>query len=398
MDSEETFGGSLMLEQTTKKWTCRRQKLLLTYATHIPKNELCLFLASKCPNPIKYVRCGHEKGKEHRPGTLQYEHTHVVIDWGYGFTWHDARLLDWVYPDEGNWAGKDDTKPPSDGGRRCHPNIRYIRAGDRNWSNVLQYISKEDPENVDLKEANADEWDIKLKDLQTKPDILHFAAKHPEAAFKCPTGIMMLIGETKRQINEDEALASYPPQLRMLNWQREMHNILKDGPPDGRHIIWFWGRDTEGGHGKEGKTIFACWLATNMQALFLNNAGTNNIAYSYDEAKHKIVLFDLTKSSEDRVNYTAMEALKNGAIYSGKYHSNPKVGGTRPWVIVMSNHPPAKDALADDRFWVYNLRTDPWALQLEDDPEGTLIAFNQCDRSGAIFASPLMKIMEKQYL
>ena len=63
----------------------------------------------------------------------------------------------------------------------------------------------------------------------------------------------------------------------------------------------------------------------------------------------------------------------------------------------MSNHPPAMDALANDRFWVYNLRLHPWALQLEDDPEGTLIAFNQCDRSGAIFASPLMKIMEKQY-
>ena len=141
---------------------------------------------------------------------------------------------------------------------------------------------------------------------------------------------MMLIGETKRQINEDEALASYPPQLRMLNWQREMHNILKDGPPDGRHIIWFWGwmqRETW----QRGQDHCLLAMCVNMGALFLGNSSTLNIAHSYDEHKHKIIVFDLTKSSEDRVNYTAMEALKNGAIYSGKYHSNPKVGGTRPW-------------------------------------------------------------------
>ena len=62
MDKEDTFG-SLFVRTNYQEVDMQEAEAPTTYATHIPKNELCLFLASKCPNPIKYVRCGHEKGK-----------------------------------------------------------------------------------------------------------------------------------------------------------------------------------------------------------------------------------------------------------------------------------------------------------------------------------------------
>jgi hypothetical protein len=397
-EAEDKLGGSLVLEQTGKSWVCRRQKLLLTYATHIPKEALMEFLAKKPPRPLEFFRASHETGEAWKQGNLKYDHTHVVVDWGFPYTWKDPRLLDWIYPDEGDWAGKDIGLPPSEGGRCCHPNVRYIRAGNDNWLRVCDYIAKEDLENQDLKMPEKGSWGVQLADLKMKPDLLSFASKHPETAFKNSSGISAMCDAMKKQVSEDEAAVLYPPNLRLLNWQRCSYDILKSGPPDGRHIWWIWGKDHKGAHGKEGKTVFACFLAVNMRALFLGNSSTQNIAYSYDETKHKIVVFDLTKSGEERVNYTAMEALKNGAIYSGKYHSSPKVGGTRPWVIVMSNHPPAKDAMADDRFIVHNLRLDPWFLLPEEDPKGVLVPFNECNRMGAFTESPLAKIMDWHYL
>ena len=84
------------------------------------------------------------------------------------------------------------------------------------------------------------------------------------------------------------------------------------------------------------------------------NAGMKDIAYAYDG--QDTVAFNLTRCTEGRVNYTAMEALKDGLLFSAKYESEPKVYPTPPAMVVMSNTLPDYSSMSLDRWRVLSLR------------------------------------------
>ncbi|AXL65946.1 replication-associated protein [Circular genetic element sp.] len=177
------------------------------------------------------------------------------------------------------------------------------------------------------------------------------------------------IGGDKDKMSIDRAQRLFPANMRMLNWQRELVNMVTDGrPPEGRRIVWVHGKK-----GAEGKTVLAAWLFMNANALFLNNSKTADMAYAYDD--HEIVCIDLTKSAEEVLNISAIEALKNGLIFSGKYHSKAKIGGVRPWVIVFSNSSAPLDSMAQKRFFVIPIQKNPRLLQKEPNEVGLLQDF-----------------------
>lgn len=112
-----------------------------------------------------------------------------------------------------------------------------------------------------------------------------------------------------------------------------------------REILWIY--DPEGGLGK---TQLAKWLAFNWNALVLQNAKTADIAYAVSNMSPlNFFVVDLPRTSAERFNYGALEAVKNGLIFSSKYESRSLVFDG-PKVVILSNNLPKVHALSLDRW------------------------------------------------
>lgn len=132
-------------------------------------------------------------------------------------------------------------------------------------------------------------------------------------------------------------------------WQIEVLNILKDKPDD-RTIYWFWEPD-----GGVGKTQLCKWLVVKQDAIICSGKA-NDIFYHVTQAKKKdIILIDVPRSHQDFINYGAIEQVKNGLIFSGKYESKQCVFDC-PNVFVFANILPEYSKLSLDRWKVYDIR------------------------------------------
>jgi len=136
--------------------------------------------------------------------------------------------------------------------------------------------------------------------------------------------------------------------IQDLNWwQLEVMLTLK-GEPDLRKIYWIW--DIEG---NKGKSSFCKYCAVKLGATVLNNGSFADIAFSLPDVP-RIVIFDLPRTIEGRVNYSAIEATKNGLIFSGKYESKTKLFNA-PHIVVFANFGPDRTQMSDDRWEIINL-------------------------------------------
>lgn len=100
-----------------------------------------------------------------------------------------------------------------------------------------------------------------------------------------------------------------------------------------------WVLDYTGGAGKS--TFCRYMQATRpSEVLCIQNGKTADIAHAW--SGERIVLWDIPRDSSDKVNFAAMEAIKNGQVFSGKYQSSQKLHEI-PHVVVFSNSLPPTD-------------------------------------------------------
>lgn len=145
-------------------------------------------------------------------------------------------------------------------------------------------------------------------------------------------------------------------QLRA--WQTFVYSMLTETPSD-REIMWFW--EPQGG---VGKSAFVKYLCVKMGAITVSGKGAD-VKYavaSYVE-KHKdypkIIIFDIPRSfNQEYLCYEALEKIKDGCFFSGKYESG-MVLGNAPHLLVFSNEEPSYQKLSADRWSVLDLRTVP---------------------------------------
>lgn len=129
---------------------------------------------------------------------------------------------------------------------------------------------------------------------------------------------------------------------KLYDWQTKIRDeCLKK--PDDRTINWIWEEV-----GNKGKTQFCKYMAIKHQATILGNGAFKDIAMALPEHP-KIVLFNITRDLEERFNYSALEAVKDGLIFSGKYESKTKIFNS-PHVYVFANFEPRLDAMSKDRW------------------------------------------------
>lgn len=153
-------------------------------------------------------------------------------------------------------------------------------------------------------------------------------------------------------------------EIKIYGWQKTLEKKLLE-IPDERSIYWYW--DNEG---KKGKTTFCKYMIAEHGASYVSNARTSDIAFSLKDDP-KIILFDFSRSLENRVNYGALEQCKNGLVFSAKYESKLKIFDT-PHIVVFANFYPNLEKLSIDRWEIISLnKKEKPVLNIEssDDEE-----------------------------
>lgn len=151
-----------------------------------------------------------------------------------------------------------------------------------------------------------------------------------------------------RSATHKKRMRKYFGTVVLRAWQQELVKYC-EGEPDERKIRWYY--DPAGNNGKSFMTDYLTYMC---DAKWFENGKQADIAFSYDE--ERIVIFDLSRSHENYINYMAIESFKNGRIWSGKYESCGK-GFQKPHVIVFSNFYPDTTKLTEDRYYIIEFKT-----------------------------------------
>lgn len=134
-------------------------------------------------------------------------------------------------------------------------------------------------------------------------------------------------------------------------WQKKARDILTN-TPDSRKIYWLW--DSVG---NTGKSAFCKHIRMNFDSQILNGTAKDcycALANRLEDTDIEIILFDLARSQQNRISYTAIESIKNGMFFSGKYESRDIIMNT-PHIMVFANFPPDLMMLSQDRWEVWNI-------------------------------------------
>lgn len=136
-------------------------------------------------------------------------------------------------------------------------------------------------------------------------------------------------------------------------WQHEILQLIST-KPDYRKIYWYWDNN-----GNTGKSAFGKYLCAKHNALCVSGK-SNDCKYAivkwHEEKKAypKIIIFDIPRTNIDYINYEAIESIKNGCFFSGKYECT-QVLMNSPHVIIFANSPPQEYKLSIDRWEIKNL-------------------------------------------
>jgi hypothetical protein len=140
----------------------------------------------------------------------------------------------------------------------------------------------------------------------------------------------------------------------LIKWQEEVIEKLEN--QNDRKILFVV--DKKGGRGK---TWLSSYIEVNYDTLALQNCKTQDGAYMFDGQEY--ILFDLTRSNLEVLNYDLMERLKNGKITSTKYECK-RIFRKSTKMVVFMNEEPDKTKLSEDRWDIYDLDKE-----IEENPD-----------------------------
>lgn len=313
------------------------KKCLLTYKTHLPKEQLLEAFQEKWA--MKFIRAAHENADEEHP----YEHTHLLFEMEKKPQISNPRAFD---------IGE------------LHPHIKKVLTV-LHWRNAIHYLAKEDPENADLLTAPVTLAE-KVWDCKTVQEAMMLCGQFGDAS-----GALALYNARPAE----EFKCEIPEELRQ--WQVELLELL--AAPPGRSIIWIV--DETGG---AGKSTMAAILEDHYGFLALTQMGAQYhtgqvIKGALDSGwRNGNVVVDLTRQARDRDVYDPIEAIKNGRMTTLKYQG--KAMRWRPGhVVVFSNFPPYAGKWSADRYG------NTWSI---GDPAGPLGRLNINDLPPAATAWP----------
>lgn len=144
-----------------------------------------------------------------------------------------------------------------------------------------------------------------------------------------------------------------PVLTELRPWQKNIIDIIGNEPDD-RKIIWIY--DKDGGQGKTKLCKHICSMFPKT-SLYVSGKASDikcAVAEFTQENELKVALFGFTRTIEDYVSYEAIEAIKDGIFFSGKYESRMCIYDS-PHVICFANFEPCYENLSKDRWEVIKL-------------------------------------------
>lgn len=146
-------------------------------------------------------------------------------------------------------------------------------------------------------------------------------------------------------------------EIILNNWQQKIFDLISK-KPDTRSINWYY--DNKGGIGK----TFLCkyLLKISNKIAYITTGKASDIKYLITERnkqqlKTKTVIFDIPRCQEEYISYQAIEEVKNGLLFSGKYESKNTIIKP-PHIIIFANFYPDIKKLSEDRWRITNLGVD----------------------------------------
>lgn len=135
--------------------------------------------------------------------------------------------------------------------------------------------------------------------------------------------------------------------IQLYKWEQDMIDIITKEPHP-RKIHWLWESK-----GNSGKTTFAKHLCIRYKALYVSGKANDikaALATLVEQGEPpEIIIWDIPRTSQDYVSYEAIESIKNGICFSGKYESKQLIYNI-PHVIILANFPPETRRLSEDRW------------------------------------------------
>ena len=136
-------------------------------------------------------------------------------------------------------------------------------------------------------------------------------------------------------------------------WQQKALEILKN-QPDKRKIHWFYEMN-----GNTGKSYLAKYICLTNEDVIIADGKKDNIFNQINKLiengiEPRVIILDLPRHAKDYVNYGAIEQIKNGCIYSGKYEGGQCLFKI-PHIIIFSNDEPDYTMWSYDRYDVVNI-------------------------------------------
>lgn len=137
-------------------------------------------------------------------------------------------------------------------------------------------------------------------------------------------------------------------EQNFYDWEKELVAKL-DGPVHDREIIWRWSVE-----GNVGKSAFTKWLVVHKKGYQFNGKAADVKAAIADMVEAgkpvpNILIWDIPRTMENFMSYQALEEVKNGLFFSGKFHGQMVVYNPRH-VLVFSNFEPDRSKLSEDRW------------------------------------------------
>lgn len=142
--------------------------------------------------------------------------------------------------------------------------------------------------------------------------------------------------------------------VKWREWQSDVLKIVDEDGRDTRKIHWIYEKT-----GNVGKSFLAKFLCLRPDTVISSGKMNDifnqvNILMREEGYEPKLILCDIPRTCLQYLSYTAIECLKNGVIYSGKYEGGKCVFRS-PKVICFANEPPQMEKLSKDRWCIYKI-------------------------------------------
>lgn len=330
----------------------QNRRFMLTYRTHLNKAEFVSWFATSF-GTVPFIRLAHELGDS----THDYEHTHVVIDFGKVFQSRNCRIFDYT---------------------EIHPHIKKILSA-KHFLNSKEYLAKEDPENHDLKAKPSVFTQVSA--CSNLSEVMNLAQRPSDAP-----GLLTLYNISKRTIVPDTT-----DLARIERWQRQLYEMVKITPtkyhndpinefqgtsadletcmrewtssvpvrrngPDRTIIVIY---DPLGSAGKTWCSK-AFWSADpSKYVMFQGVAKYRDVATQIDNAIEggwdgHCILINITRECADHKIYNSLECIRDGVVTTEKFSGRPIKFDIHHMVLLVNVMPDLR-GVTTNRWEIYGL-------------------------------------------